>query len=40
MVTSEEGGRSSPAHRQNKNHKSKSLSDYAQQDLSVVTQRP
>jgi hypothetical protein len=24
----------------NKNNKSKSLSDYAQQDLSVVTQRP
>jgi hypothetical protein len=39
-ASQEERGRSSPAHRWNKITKSKSLSDYAQQDLSVVTQRP
>jgi hypothetical protein len=39
-VMLEERGRSTPAPRQNKTTKSKSLSDYAQQDLSVMTQRP
>jgi hypothetical protein len=36
----EERERFSPTHRRNKTTKSKSLSDYAQQDLSVVTRRP
>jgi hypothetical protein len=36
----EERGRTSPTYRWNNNHKSKSLSDCDQQDLSVSTQRP